>query len=150
MRPFESPLDLALWRGQSLVENGTFYSWGGDDPDGFDCSGMMIECLTTAGQFDRGRDATAAHLRTLFPDADVPLPGMLLFWGTPLADGRFSITHVEMVFCILAGRVYTVGASGGGSRTKTKADAMRDNAFVKIRVARPGWVACVDPFVAWR
>jgi len=140
---FDTPLDLALWRARSLV--GTWYSWGGDDPQGFDCSGMVIECLQTAGLFPRGQDATAAALSSRYQSTITPRPGVLLFW----AKGG-SVVHVEMVLTVIGDQVFTVGASGGGSRTKTKEDAVRDNAFVKVRAAKPGWVAMVDPFVGYR
>jgi hypothetical protein len=41
-----------------------------------------------------------------------------------------------------------IGASGGGSATITEADAMRHNAFIKIRkaISRPGIAGYRNPF----
>jgi hypothetical protein len=117
------------------------YRWGGDDPIwGFDCSGLVIEGLKGANKFHRDKDATAAGLATMYLPAPVLRPGCLLFWGNP-------IIHVEVVWQIVGGQPYTIGASGGGSSTRTQEDAARFNAYVKIRPARPGWVRAVDPFL---
>jgi hypothetical protein len=129
--------EIALFVAESNL--GRWYSWGGDDPNqGFDCSGLMIEVLSAAGVFPRGDDTTAAGLRQRYQRVSQPRPGDLLFWGEPP-------THVEMVWVIVDGTVFTIGASGGGSRTRTREDAIRDNAFIKIRPARAGWTAA-DPF----
>ena len=39
---------------------GTWYSWGGDDPEGFDCSGLVVEGLKSVGMIPRGGDATGS------------------------------------------------------------------------------------------
>jgi hypothetical protein len=102
---------------------------------------MVIEVLKAADRFPRDADDTAAGLATRYPAVTGPLkPGDLLFWGAP------RITHVEIVWDIVDGEPYTIGASGGGSATRTAEDAARFNAYVKIRPARAGWVKAVDPF----
>jgi hypothetical protein len=70
-------------------------------------------------------------------------PGCLLFWFR-----GSKIGHVEIVWHVVGERVLTIGAAGGGSRTKTEADAERQNAYIKVRPARPEWVKAVDPFVS--
>jgi hypothetical protein len=45
------------------------------------------------------------------------------------------------------GRLFTMGASGGGSKTTTREEASRTDGYVKIRPARDGWVWAVDPFL---
>lgn len=122
--------------------HGLPYRWGGDDPSaGFDCSGLVIEGLQACGILPRTGDWRAAALAQRFPLAQKVRPGCLLFWGEP-------IVHVEIVWELLSnGAVLTLGASGGGSKTLTRADAEAQNAFVKIRPARP-WVRAVDPFAA--
>ncbi len=118
------------------------YIWGGDDAiAGFDCSGYCIEILQSVGILPSG-DWTAAGLWSRFASSrvDEPSEGCLVFWKT----GSGHIRHIE--FCIGGG--LSLGASGGGSRTKTEADAIRHNAFIKVRpIEGRGTVAgFVDPF----
>jgi hypothetical protein len=135
---FATQRDIFLWTLQQFV--GTWYSWGGDDPEGFDCSGLVIEGLRACGKVPRQFDTTADGLWHHFPRVQRPRHGCLVFWGTTKA------THVEVVLTVIDGIVYTIGASGGGSATKTKEDAIRANAFVKVRPAKQGWMGFVDPF----
>jgi hypothetical protein len=110
---------------------GTFYSWGGDDPaQGFDCSGLMVEVLKGAGILARGSDFTAEGLRTMFQEVSTPTPGCLVFRLSP-ATGK--AVHVEMVYKVIEDEPLTIGASGGGSKTLTREDAIKANAFVKCR-----------------
>jgi len=104
---------------------GTFYSWGGDDPSGFDCSGFIVEILKSVGLLPRKSDLTAAGLHDRFVEVSNPEEGALVFFKS--ITGK--IVHVE--YCL--DDYYMIGASGGGSRTKTKEDAIRDNAFIKVR-----------------
>lgn len=118
---------------------GTPYLWGGDDPlEGFDCSGLVIEVLKSAGILPRVGDWTAQGLYERFADqaTAVPVAGCLAFWRR---DGR--MTHVE--YCISWS--HTIGASGGGSRTTDLAAAVRSGAYVKVRPIRDGAIF-VDPF----
>jgi len=109
---------------------GHFYLWGGDDPSGFDCSGLILEVLKSVGLIRPNVDMTADNLykwcygyRTLKPG-----PGKLVFWftNTGLSD---KAIHVEMMI----DNYHTVGASGGGSAIVTIQDAIKHNAFVKMR-----------------
>lgn len=122
---------------------GTWYSWGGDDPEGFDCSGIVVEVLKGVGLMPRGSDMTADALRLAFPGTNNPVPGCLCLWQ---ARGEERAVHVEMIYKTIDGVHYTVGASGGGSRTTSKEQAMKDNAFVKLRPARAGVWCYVNPF----
>jgi hypothetical protein len=118
----------------------TPYIWGGDDPmAGFDCSGMMIELLKSVGKLPSVGDWSAADLAMKFSPSE-PRPACLMFW-----QRGAKIGHVEMVWRT-SPRLLTIGASGGGSKTLTLEDAIRDNAYIKVRPAVPGWVKCVDPF----
>jgi hypothetical protein len=129
---------LALEYARAYI--GTFYSWGGDDPSGFDCSGFVLEVLQAVGIVPRAVDMTADALRRHFAaHQSVPRPGALLFRGDPAV-------HVEMVFAVIGEDVITIGASGGTSKTKTKDDAVRDNAFIKLRPWAGTYSSCVDPF----
>jgi cell wall-associated NlpC family hydrolase len=119
------------------------YIWGGDDPlAGFDCSGLIIEVLQAVGLLANGSDYTAAQLYEKFEAGALPnhgYAGCLVFWYYGEA-----IIHVEMMIDDL----HTVGASGGGSKTKSIADAIKNNAFVKQRPLfyRGDKFLIVDPF----
>lgn len=124
------------------------YKWGGDDPmAGVDCSGLIIEGLASVGLIPRKADYTAHQLlNVVFADRDrlaedELVRGCLLFWKR----GR-KIGHVEIVWAVIGQRVLTIGASGGGSRTTDRAQAIKENSYVKIRRATTGWTAAVDPF----
>ena len=117
---------------------------------GVDCSGLVLEGLKAVGKVRRQDDYTAdAILHQLFSDqSHFPLlletelrSGCLLFWKR-----GSKIGHVEIVWTRAEGELLTIGASGGGSRTKDRADAIRDNAYVKVRRATRGWTAAIDPF----
>lgn len=121
---------------------GTFYKWGGDDPSGFDCSGLVIEFLKSAGLLDRKVDMTAAQLFEHFHQLLVhrAIPGCLIFYG----NHQGKINHVEIcVFPDLA-----LGASGGGSRVVDIPSAKKYNAYVKVRPIKRSRkvIAIVDPF----
>jgi len=107
---------------------GNFYLWGGDDPSGFDCSGLIIEVLQAVGLIQHRLDLTADALyRRYKKHKRTPgYKGCLVFWFDNFQERAI---HVEM----MTDNYHTIGASGGGSRTKTIADAIRDNAFVKMR-----------------
>jgi len=117
------------------------YRWGGDDAiAGFDCSGLIIEILKSVGKLPREGDWTAETLFLRFKDKKVSVAkeGCLVFW----ANTKGKVNHVEYVWK----RGLTIGASGGGSKTKTKQDAIKHNAYVKIRPLRKGYYAIVNPF----
>lgn len=122
------------------------YRWGGDDPmAGYDCSGFVIEVLKSVGLIARRKDFTAQGLWELFEaqnhKVDEPTSGCLVFWSklpnTPAC-------HVE----ICLDTFLAIGASGGGSKTKTTQDAINQNAYIKIRPigSRQGIKGYMDPF----
>jgi len=131
-------LELALKVAWIYV--GKFYKWGGDDPSGFDCSGLCVEILKSVGLIPRKSDYTAQGLFNKFKSKEVlkPVQGCLIFWGN-----SHGLTHVE--FCIDS--EHTIGASGGGSKTLTEADAIKHNAYVKVRPIRKGYSKIVNPFI---
>ena len=110
---------------------GTFYSWGGNDPAGFDCSGYICELLQGVGLIGRSEDLSASALWDRFKEhkTQIAYEGCLAFW---IDESGQKIIHVE--YCISDS--LTLGASGGGSRTLTREDAIRDNAFIKMRPIR--------------
>jgi cell wall-associated NlpC family hydrolase len=122
---------------------GKFYKWGGDDPSGFDCSGLVIECLKSTGDLPRGGDWRARDLFKMFVlvPSDQRQPGDLVFWS----NSSGVIIHVEIVI----NNECSIGASGGGSKTLTYEDAIEQNAFIKIRpfYSRSGVHGFVNPYV---
>jgi len=109
---------------------GTPYLWGGDDPAGFDCSGLVIECLKTAGLLGENYDTTANGLYQMYKEfaIDKPSAGALLFYMKK-NNNRLQAYHV--VICL--DEYYQIGAGGGDSRTVSIKTAWNQNAFVKIR-----------------
>ena len=109
---------------------GHFYLWGGDDPSGFDCSGLILEVLKSVGLIKPNIDMTADNLYRWFNKNRIVKPGSgkLVFWFGQDVRSNKAI-HVEMMI----DNDHTVGASGGGSATVTIQDAIKHNAFVKMR-----------------
>jgi len=149
-------LALDVARTVALSYLGTWYKWAGDDPSGTDCSGLVVSILKSVGILKRKDDYTACGLARKFRDYELttPVRGALVFYGrrTDLYEEEDSrgldvrylhlrITHVEYML----DHIHSIGASGGGSKTLTVQDAIRNNAFVKIRPAE-GYLFIVDPF----
>jgi cell wall-associated NlpC family hydrolase len=104
---------------------GTPYKWGGSTHDGIDCSGLVQELLMSVGM-DPAGDQTAQVLYDYFKASPIERgPGALVFYG----KGPDSVSHVAMMI----DEVRIIEAGGGGSQTLSRADAERDNAFVRVR-----------------
>lgn len=112
----------------------TPYRWGGDDPSGLDCSGLIVELYQSVGWLKRGEDLNAQSLRQRFSSVapELVAPGDLVFWlDSPYQkQGAGRAVHVGL---IIDPRHLYIGADGGGSSTKTLADAWARNAYVKVR-----------------
>jgi hypothetical protein len=125
---------------------GTPYRWGGDDPSGFDCSGLVIECLKSVGLLDEKDDFTADGLMRRLADREVadPRSGALLFRVNP--SGRAEHVAICLDTC------FEIGASGGCRQTAKPTEAWRDNAYVKIRPISnpPGRRRICDPFLSYK
>ncbi len=118
-------MDLMIKYAISWI--GTRYKWGGENHEGWDCSGLVQEILASVGadpKYDQTAQALYDHFKC-FGTRDIKEPGSLAFFG--FNDER--ITHVG--FMVDPFRM--VEAGGGGSRTHTPEDAIRQNAFVRIR-----------------
>ena len=135
--------DLAIEIAKSYL--GTWYIWGGDDPSGFDCSGFMVEILKSIGILPRKGDWTAHMLAASMNWPLISAPhnqgGDLVFW---YGHDSAKVIHVEMA---INGEL-SIGASGGGSKTLTREDAVAQNAFIKIRPikSRPKIWGYVSPY----
>jgi len=113
------------------------YTWGGDDPSGFDCSGLVVECSKAVGLMGRQQDATADMIYQRYRDAfGPPNPnstfideGWLCFWKSSVSD---KMVHIE----IAINPYLSIGAAGGGSNVKTPEDAWKYNAYIKVRPIR--------------
>lgn len=89
---------------------GTRYWWGADGPAYFDCSGFVLYVLRQETGLVNWGDDTAAGIANRLPRTTNPKKGDLVFF-----NGGSGIEHVE--FCMGNGSS-TIGASGGGSRTR--------------------------------
>jgi len=121
----------------------TPYKWGGDDFSAMDCSGFVVEILQGVGILGLNRDYTANDLMEIFRSNVVAqgYGGCLAFW----TDKQGRATHVML----MVDAEHVIGAAGGGSSTTTASDAVRDNAFVKLRPLsyRKTTPVIIDPFI---
>lgn len=139
-----SRLSIVLSYTKSFV--GMPYIWGGSHPcQGYDCSGFVQEILASVG-FDPKGDQTA---QTLFDHFEgiasgvipigKPEAGAVLFFGS----SPTKITHVSMAI----DELHMIEAGGGGSTTLTIKDAVKQNAFIRVRPIsnRKDLMACFLP-----
>ena len=114
----------------ALAYLGRPYIWGGDDPSGFDCSGLVVECLKSVGLLAENEDFTADGLLRLYEAQTIKKAeaGCLLF----RLNERGRATHVA----ICLDSQFQISAGGGSDTTLTPTDSWRHNAFVRIRPIR--------------
>ena len=120
------------------------YIWGGDGSGkcvgGFDCSGLVLECLWAFGKMPKG-DLTAQKLHDKLLLEKGWRQGLSVKEGDVLFFGKdlHHITHVALAI----GGDLMVEAGGGGSKCKTPATstgmvwvrpiAWRDNLVAALR-----------------
>jgi len=124
---------------------GVPYAWGGDDFSGFDCSGLIVEVLQGVDVLPHNSDFRARDLYRRFAECRAvnPQAGDLIFWFINFMGDEIA-SHVEM----LVSPHFCIGASGGGGSVRTIQDAVRYNAFVKLRplTYRGGNYKIVNPY----
>jgi cell wall-associated NlpC family hydrolase len=88
------------------------YTWGGNGPDSFDCSGYVIACLSKIGRWPVGVDDTAHGIYNRFKryTTETPYRGNLVFWG--------STERIHHIAIILNNRA-VIGAHGRDIRKVT-------------------------------
>lgn len=104
------------------------YIWGGDDPSGFDCSGLVIELLQSCGLLPYKFDTPSQGLHDRFINNSIKSEasfGALAFFG----KSKTKITHVGFMI----DNFRMIEAGGGGKHIKTLKDAIKYNAFIRIR-----------------
>jgi len=118
------------------------YKWAGENPlEGYDCSGFVLELLRASGVLSGKFDYTSAALHNKFLEKCEPTFGALAFYGDP-------ISHVG--FCV--NEHFMLEAGGGNSFVKTKEDAAKMNAFIRLRpvMSRSDFRNCSMPNYPWR
>ncbi len=132
-------LTFAIEYAWSFV--GVPYEWGGDNPQGLDCSGFIGVILRGVGLMGNKEDLNASGIYKKFEDlsTDDPAMGCLVFYGADLDH----ITHIGFMVT----DHYILEAGGGNSKTIDAQSADKANAFVRARpydYRNP--VAFVNPF----
>lgn len=107
---------------------GTAYKWGGNSPmEGYDCSGGIQEVLASVGMDPHGDQTSQSLYDYLVKVCDHRSgAGAIVFYGKSVKE----ITHVALM--INDSQIWEV--AGGGSKTLTREDAIRDSAFARIRM----------------
>lgn len=97
------------------------YIWGGDGSGkcggGFDCSGLVLECLWAFGKLPKG-DLTAQGIHDILYDMGWR-HGLSIKEGDVLFFGK-DVQHITHVALAIGGDLM-VEAGGGGSKCKTPA-----------------------------
>jgi peptidoglycan hydrolase-like protein with peptidoglycan-binding domain len=105
---YDNLRDAVMAAAQSHL--GKPYYWGADGPAMFDCSGFVLYVLRQNTGLVRWGDDTAAGISGRVRSTGRPQKGDLVFYS-----GRSGISHIEFS---TGNGSQTIGASGGGSRTR--------------------------------
>ena len=108
------PKDVSEWRDRVIVAAekhlGKRYWWGADGPANFDCSGFALYVLRQETGLVNWGDDTAGGIKNRLPRTNEPRKGDMVFYSS-----GGSVEHVEIA---MGSGSATIGASGGGSRTR--------------------------------
>jgi cell wall-associated NlpC family hydrolase len=108
---------------------GINYKWGGSNPmSGFDCSGLVQECLRGVGLLPDPTDHSAQELHDYFKMNGNPARikrGCIAFYGRSLTE----IIHVAL----LIDDNHIIEAGHGGPRVVDAKTADANDAFIRIR-----------------
>jgi len=118
------------------------YIYGGQGPDGWCCSGLIVAVLRGIGWLKTNEDLSADGLYKRYHEGNeqkLPYAGCLVFW---FKNGRAY--HVAM----LIDNFYIIEAGGGDADTQSAEDAARDDAMVRMRPIdyRGKRYKIIDPF----
>ena len=142
---------LFTWYAKKWL--GVHYNYGttesrGDDPvGGFDCSGLVTECLRAIGYLHNSDRFNAQGIYNLYAGRDDTRmtirgakTGCLAFYG----KSTTQISHIG----IMLDDKHLLEAGGGASTTHDKKDSAIRNAFVRIRPYwyRADFVCFIDIF----
>lgn len=110
----------------AYAQLGTPYKWAGDEPGGFDCSGLIKYCYGLSGIV---LPHSANQIQALCKKVAVPLPGDLWF-GYPGDSGApaGAAGHVEMV----VGPAIMIGADTPGTRVRIDTIFTNPNVFLNF------------------
>jgi cell wall-associated NlpC family hydrolase len=121
----------------SMLFVGIPYKYGGNNPlEGFDCSGFVCESLRSIGEIsgDYSAQGLFDFLKSKGYRSGLSR-GSVLFFG----KSQHEITHVA----IAISDTLMIEAGGGDRTTLTIEDAIKRNAFVRIRKIRPDLVSAI-------
>ena len=113
---------------------GTEYVWGGEDVNGFDCSGLWFWAFQQQG-ISLPRTAADQYKATQRISADQLQPGDLIFFNFPADltyDGQGGINHVAMY--VGNGKILQATSNGGVVKTQDITPFYSDNIYGYGRV----------------
>ena len=107
--------DYAWWHSgvhEAVQHTGTPYEWGGNDPSGFDCSGLIWYAYREAGvvpnSFPDGtwnQQQWAHDNAHVFYDLGDALSGDILFWEGDINHVAIHLGHIKVFHAPSSGRV---------------------------------------------
>lgn len=146
---------MSMDRRQSFIHAlrgaiGDPYVWGGQAPGGYDCSGLILYCLTQSGL--SLPDMTANDIYEKFHHNKImktdALPGCLFFYWN---QDQTTLSHVMAVYRVWpCGFRILAGARGGNGATTTDRAAAELGAMVAVvpeTYMAPRFAFAVDPFM---